>query len=65
MDIESSIILLFMKLKYSVHNRYVSSFDFENYDFAYSYWFILIIGKEEQIASVKGRFHTTTVKHKV
>lgn len=51
-----------MKFKYSVYNRYVSAFDFKNNDLSYSHWFVLIISEEEQIASVKRRFHTTTVK---
>lgn len=51
-----------MEFKYSVHNRYISALDFENYDLAHSHWFVLIIGEEEQVTSVKRRLHTTTVK---
>ncbi|TGZ40673.1 3-hydroxyisobutyryl-CoA hydrolase, mitochondrial [Temnothorax longispinosus] len=47
---------------YSVHNRYVSALDFENYDLAHSHWLVLIIGEEEQVASVKRRLHTTTMR---
>lgn len=53
-----------MKLKYSMHNGYVPSLNFEDYNFAYSHRFILIIGKKEQVTSVKGRFHATTAKQK-
>lgn len=51
-----------MEFKYSVHNGYVSALDFENNDLAHSHRLVLIIGKEEQIASVKRRLHTATVK---
>lgn len=56
-----ALILLFMKFKYSVYNRYIPAFDFENNDLANSHWLILIISEEEQIASMKCRLHAATV----
>lgn len=54
-------ILLFMKFKYSVYNRYIPALDFENNDLAHSHWLILIISEEEQITSMKCRLHAATV----
>ncbi|KAL0105455.1 hypothetical protein PUN28_016844 [Cardiocondyla obscurior] len=49
-----------MKFKYSMHNGYISTLDFKNYNLTDSHWLILIIGEKEQVASVKCRLHTAT-----
>jgi hypothetical protein len=49
--------LLLMKFKDTMHDRYVSSFHLEHDDISNIERFVIVVGQEEQISSMKSRFH--------
>ncbi len=52
--------LLLVYLDNTMHNRDISTVNFEHKYLSSHHWLLLIVGKEEKISSKKRRLHTTT-----
>ena len=44
-----------------VHNGDVPAFDFENEDLPCFDWLRVVVGEEEEVTTIEGRLHATTV----